>query len=209
MDRADLIPAHVERFPRLAALSRTRRRLWRTGLFALETAARTGRGEGGALLASWVAENLAALHGLDVRIAGALPSPALLIVRSDEILAPLAVLARVHALPGLPASLADLPVIGTVIRELGAQLVTGHDGRDEASAAARRALDSGLSVVWAAGAPVPEVDAPVIALDVRRDVDGDRGAIATYVQTATRARTTLVIVPEPLPARRHARRPDA
>jgi hypothetical protein len=207
MASAVLSPTHAERFhdiadeprfPRWAALSRTRRRLWRTGLFALETAARTAAGDGSALLASWVAENLAALHGLDVRIAGELPATALVVVRSDEILAPLAVLARVPALPVLPAALADVPVLGAVLRELGAVFVAGDADDEAARRAATRALAAGTSVVWAARAPIPAVDAPVVTVDVvRADRPGDGAAatLATYVRTAARARTTLVIVP--------------
>jgi len=137
------------------SLTRASRRLSRTGVFVAETLFRLGREPADsprerAERLRWVAENLSALHGLDIRVRGAVPAgPCALVANHLGYLDPVAMMAQLPAIPIAKAEVADWPVIG----ELGAATGCLFVRRESPLSGARvlrgalRALDAGVPVL--------------------------------------------------------------
>lgn len=141
--------------PTPVSLTRASRRLSRTGVFVAETLFRFGREpeesvRGRAERLRWVAENLAALHGLDVRVRGPRPSgPCALVANHLGYLDPVAILAHAPAIPIAKAEVAEWPLLGEIGAATGCLFVRRGCARSGARVlrGALRALDAGVSVL--------------------------------------------------------------
>ena len=207
-----------------ASIGRASRRLSRAGVFVAETLFRLGREptdsvEERAERLRWVAENLAALHGLDVRVRGRLPSgPCALAANHLGYLDPVAILSHVPSIPIAKAEVAEWPLLGEIGVGTGCLFVR----RGCASSGARvlrgalRALDAGVPVLafpegtTTAGdrvlpfrrglfgvariAGVPIVPLTVRYRDGARPWIGDDAFLPHYLQTAAASRGQVELV---------------
>ncbi len=209
------------------SVSRASRRLSRAGVFVAETLFRLGReptdavGER-ALRLRWVAENLAALHGLEIRVRGPIPrGPCVVVANHLGYLDPVAILAHLPAIPVAKAEVADWPLLGDIGAATGCLFVR----RGCPSSGARvlrgalRALDAGVPVLAfpegtttagdrvlpfrrglfgvAAIARVPVVPLTVRYFDGTRPWIGDDPFVPHYLRTAAapRGRVDLIVHP--------------
>lgn len=136
---------------------RSARRVSKAGYFVLETLvhAATDAHENAtpldrAMHCSWVAENICALHGIQVVQQGSMPrGPAIYVANHVSYVEPIALLSKIPGTAIAKQELGDWPVIGEAIRALGMLLV--DRGRVESGAAvlreAWRRLDDGVSLV--------------------------------------------------------------
>jgi hypothetical protein len=206
----------------LGIMGRSGRRLTRTGALAVEVFARLGLGEAAPLALrraslgerarqlSWIAENLAALHGVEVVVHGRRPSgPALLVAEPDSYLETMAVLTQVPAVVIADRALGAWPILPSAGRALG--VIVEPAGGRQARAAHRLSTDAlaqGVSVLALLGdsfEPAPIALAgpvPIVAVVVRTELGRDAGLVPRYLRVAGRSRTRIdVAFGAPLSAR--------
>jgi len=141
--------------PRPVSLSRASRRLSRAGFFVAETLFRLGREPAGPVAERaerlrWVAENLAALHGLDVRVQGERPTgPCALVANHLGYVDPVAILTHVPSIPIAKAEVADWPLLGEIGSATGCLFVRRECPLSGARVlrGALRSLDAGVPVL--------------------------------------------------------------
>lgn len=117
-----------------SATRRTGRRLGRAGMFVAETVVQLGReaqSRAGAPIppdeigakarrASWVAENLLALHGIEVRVEGEIPrGRCVLVANHISYLDPVAIVALAPNIAIAKSEVSDWPLLGDAMKELG------------------------------------------------------------------------------------------
>ncbi|MBO6937155.1 MAG: 1-acyl-sn-glycerol-3-phosphate acyltransferase [Deltaproteobacteria bacterium] len=98
----------------------------------------------------WVAENLAALHGLDIRVKGPEPDgPCALVANHLGYLDPVAILAHVPCIPIAKAEVADWPLLGEIGEATGCLFVRRECAMSGAAVlrGALRCLDAGVPVL--------------------------------------------------------------
>ena len=103
-----------------------------------------------ALRMKWLCENVSALHGLEVKVGGELPrGPSALVANHLSYLDPIAVASLVPLAAIAKEEVADWPVLGRALRELGLLFVDREDVMSGARTlrAAARCFDAGLSVL--------------------------------------------------------------
>lgn len=99
---------------------------------------------------SWLAENLCALHGLEVDVLGRLPEPPVVICSNHlGYFDPMVLLALNAAMPIAKREIADWPLVGGCLAGLGVEFVSRGDPYEGAIALrhAMAALESGTSVL--------------------------------------------------------------
>jgi 1-acyl-sn-glycerol-3-phosphate acyltransferase len=140
-------------------VGRASRRLRDAGVFVLDQVARskalasepaspTPREAASRL--QWVCENLCALHGLDVRVDGRLPrSPSVLVANHLSYLDPVVILAEVAAAAIAKREVADWPILGDTLDDLGILFVERGSAASGARVLlrAKRLLDASVSVL--------------------------------------------------------------
>jgi len=152
MSTSITIPAVVGRG---VSVTRASRRLSRAGMFVAETLFRFGRVPTDSVKERaerlrWVAENLAALHGLDIRVRGRAPAgPCAIVANHLGYLDPVAVLAQVPCIPIAKAEVADWPLLGEIGAATGCLFVRRECAMSGARVlrGALRCLDAGVSVL--------------------------------------------------------------
>lgn len=215
-----------------ASIGRASRRLSRAGVFVAETLFRLGHEptdsvQERAERLRWVAENLAALHGLDVRVRGPLPSGACVLAANHlGYLDPVAILAHVPAIPIAKAEVARWPLLGEIGTATGCLFVRRGCAQSGARVlrGALRSLDAGVPVLafpegtTTAGdrvlpfrrglfgvarvAGVPIVPLTVRYRDGTRPWIGDDPFVPHYLRTAAAPRGEVeLIFHEPIAAR--------
>jgi len=142
---------------RPGVMSRSSRRLSRAGIFVAETVTRLAQEpiapetpSQRARRLAWTAENLCALHGIDVVAEGPRPSaPCVIVANHLGYIDPLAVLCEVPAFPVAKRELGDWPVIGDAMKRMGVMLVDRDDPFSGAQVLREslRALERGVSVM--------------------------------------------------------------
>ena len=150
-------PTTNDESPRSAGLLRASQRLSRSGLFMAEThvhAAVSATAKNDPLSMakrmSWVAENVCALHGIQVIEQGYMPeTPCVLVANHVSYVEPIALVSRFPATAIAKREVGDWPVVGPAVRSLGVMLV---DRSSPASGArvlfeAWQRLRAGVSVV--------------------------------------------------------------
>jgi len=210
--------------PESRSFTRASRRISRSGVFVAETLFRIGREPADsprerAERLRWIAENLSALHGLDIRVRGPEPSgPCALVANHLGYLDPVAILAQLPAIPIAKAEVADWPLLGAMGVATGCLFVRRECPMSGAQVlrGALRALDAGVPVLafpegttTAGGRVLPFrrglfgvariARVPVVPLTVRyhggaRPWIGDAPFLPHYLRTtaAHRARVELI-----------------
>jgi lyso-ornithine lipid O-acyltransferase len=137
-----------------AAVARIGRRLSRVSMLLWElarTRPRAGRSlEERTRMLSWLAENLCALHGLEVDVVGRLPTPPVVLCANHlGYFDPMVLLALHGALPIAKRELAAWPLVGECLGSLGVEFVDRGDAHRGAIAIRRglAALEAGTSVL--------------------------------------------------------------
>lgn len=145
----------------LAAIARSSRRLTRASMFVFDAAtyvntrlrplddcAPTSLRRQGYL--GFMAENMCAMHGIEVRLRGAVPrGPAILVANHISYLDPLAIMSVVPTLAIAKHEVASWPVLGELARGLDLLLVDRADPHSGARVLlrARTLLDRGASIL--------------------------------------------------------------
>ena len=205
------------------SIFRAGRRLSRTGFFVLETLvhgtlANDGRRDERekAEHLAWVAENLCALHGIQVVQHGSLPSvPAIYVANHVSYVEPIAILSKVRATAIAKREIGDWPMIGDAAKALGVLLVDRSCPASGASVLfeAWRRLTEGVSLVVFPEGTTTRGDEvlpfrrgvfglsklsghPIVPIAVRYDTDevawvGDDPFLPHYVRTTRRNRTRV------------------
>jgi 1-acyl-sn-glycerol-3-phosphate acyltransferase len=131
------------------ALLRATRRVLRGAWATSEGLARAQLiGDPGAL--SWLAENLCAIHGVQIVVEGELPrGPLVLVANHVSYLDPLVLLTQIAAAPIAKRELADWPLLGSAAERLGVLYVDRQSAASGARVlrAARRILERGGAVL--------------------------------------------------------------
>lgn len=197
----------------LTNVSRSGRRLTRTGLFAMQLMAhrrladsfgapRRGALRGRARQLAWVAENLAVSYGIEIHAHGRAPSTrAILVAEPAGYLEAITIVSQVPAIllvdrpvgRRLGAPLPRWPIFGPMAHELGVVADVRTMGVAGALRAAGEALDAGVPVLMLSGRPfsiaglVSRYEAPVIPVAVRADhAQSLRGRLAMTARARTR-----------------------
>jgi 1-acyl-sn-glycerol-3-phosphate acyltransferase len=161
-----------------------------------------------------VCENLCALHGLDVRVDGNAPAqPSLLVANHLSYLDPIAILGEVAAAAVAKREVADWPILGETLDDLGILFVDRACAQSGARVLlrARRLLESGVSVlVFPEGTTTYGTDVlpfrrgafglarrlgvPVVPIGIRYDSTepcwvGNASFLPHYVKTTSRRAT--------------------
>lgn len=215
-----------------AATKRTGRRLARAGVFVAETMlqlAREARARRGAPIppdeiaakakrASWVAENLLAMHGIEIRVEGEVPT-GLCVLASNHVsyLDPLAILALVPNIAIAKAEVGDWPLLGEAMKELGVLFVDRGNAFSGAVVLRQSArfLQNGVSILafpegttTTGGDVLPfrrgifgiaqRAGVPVVPVTVSYDAIGaawvgDESFVPHYVRTVTRSELEVTV----------------
>ena len=137
-----------------AALFRAGRRLSRSSTLLWDAAVDGRLGErthhACAQRAAWLAENLAAIHGVQIDCTGQIPhGPVVLVANHVGYFDPMVLLSLVPAMPIAKREIVEWPVLGGSLAALGVALVRRGDPYDGARALRRAmcALEAGVSVL--------------------------------------------------------------
>jgi 1-acyl-sn-glycerol-3-phosphate acyltransferase len=121
------------------------RRVTRAGVFLAETFGRlaatethTADASSRARRLSWVAEQMCALHGVDVIVRGRVPTePCVLVANHLSYLDPVAILTHAPALAVAKREVADWPLLGEPMRQMGVLFVDRRSALSGARACSR------------------------------------------------------------------------
>ncbi len=221
-----------------AAVGRSSRRMTRAGLFVAETVSQLARvarqPEPGDVIRrtrrlSWTAEQLCALHGIDVVAEGEpVAGPAVYVANHMSYIDPLAILQHAPSLPIAKAEVGDWPVLGDALDQLGILFVDracAHSGARVLLQARRLLEEDGAPILaFPEGTTTTGGDvlpfkrgvfglagltgAPVVPVTLRYESTdpcwvGDEGFLPHYVRTTARSHTRVrVRFGRPLVARR-------
>ncbi len=204
--------SHAIRLPRLAPafLTRSGRRVTRTGILAFDLLSHLRSELAGTHFAAavarradvlaWVAENLAAVHGVEVEPPAALASgPRLVIAQSHGLIAALAILSQLPAVAVTSDDSLTWPVIGAALRELGVVVHTREVSRAALLRHVRRTWERGVAVVSFGAIPheallaAAALAVPVTAVRVHTsNSDGGRhDFLREYLRTVARPKTRV------------------
>lgn len=200
------------------------RRVTRAGVFLAETFGRLAATEphadapSRARRLSWVAEQMCALHGVDVVVRGRVPSePCVLVANHLSYLDPVAILTHTPALAVAKREVAEWPLLGEPMRQMGVLFVDRSSPLSGARVLreAKRRLHEGASVL-----AFPEgtttngdrvlpfkrgvfglarlADVPVVPVTIAYDTPeaawvGDAPFLPHYVRTTTRTATRAFV----------------
>lgn len=203
------------------------RRVTRAGVFLVETFGRLATtaaleipsaAPARARRLSWMAEQMCALHGVDVVVTGRVPTePCIFVANHLSYLDPLAILVHAPAFAIAKREVADWPLVGESMRRLGVLFV--ERGRPESGARvlleARRHLAAGASILAFPEGTTTRGDrvlpfkrgvfglarltgAPIVPVTLRYDTPeaawvGDAAFIPHYVRTTTRVATRAFV----------------
>ena len=198
----------------------------RASLFVLETLSQVRRftpsgvreARERARLLGWIAENLCALHGIQVMVRGQVPkSPAILVANHSSYIDPLAILSQVPANAVAKHEIGGWPLLGEGVRGLGVLLVDRDCGQSGARVLreALRMLNAGVSVLAFPEGTTTIGDrvlpfkrgvfglarltgAPVVPVALRYESEapcwvGDEAFLPHYVRTTARTTTRVEV----------------